>query len=152
MLSIFLQYGIVIGIVGSGVGVGLAYLFVTNINAVHSVIAHAAPTWSVVLAAALDVVALGTAIWCSTRDTILWTLIWLVVMLALAGLAFGLSLHKGTVIWDPRVYYFTRVPSSVDWFTAGITVIGAVLFSVLGASVPAARAADIDPVRALRYE
>jgi ABC-type lipoprotein release transport system permease subunit len=40
----------------------------------------------------------------------------------------------------------------MDWTNAGITCVGAIVFSVLGAAVPAARAADIDPVRALRYE
>jgi len=152
VLSIFLQYGVVIGAVGSAAGVGLAYLFVSNINAVHTLISHPVPNWVVVIVAALAALALAGAVWSGFRDTILWTLIWYVVAIALAGIATGLALHKGTVIWDPRVYYFTRIPSSVDWWTAGITVIGAVVFSVLGASVPAARAADIDPVRALRYE
>ena len=32
------------------------------------------------------------------------------------------------------------------------TCVGAALFSVIGASVPAAKAADVDPVRALRHE
>jgi lipoprotein-releasing system permease protein len=50
------------------------------------------------------------------------------------------------------VYYFSSIPDKVDWLTAAITWVGAVVFSVLGASVPAAKAADIDPVRALRYE
>ena len=33
-----------------------------------------------------------------------------------------------------------------------VTMIGAVVFSILGAAIPAAKAADTDPVRALRYE
>jgi ABC-type lipoprotein release transport system permease subunit len=40
----------------------------------------------------------------------------------------------------------------MDWENAWMTCVGAIVFSVLGAAVPAARAADIDPVRALRYE
>jgi len=86
------------------------------------------------------------------RDRVLWTLLWSIAVVALAGVATGLFLHQGFVVWDPSVYYFSRIPSQVDWFTAWITVAGAIVFSVLGASVPAARAADIDPVRALRYE
>jgi ABC-type antimicrobial peptide transport system permease subunit len=31
-------------------------------------------------------------------------------------------------------------------------MIGGVVFSVIGASIPAARAADTDPVKSLRYE
>jgi len=55
-------------------------------------------------------------------------------------------------MWDPSVYYFDRIPSRVDPWLTGFTMAGAVLFSVLGAAIPAAKAADVDPVRALRYE
>ena len=72
------------------------------------------------------------------------------ITLCVAGA--GLVAHRGTLIWDPSVYYFSRIPDQVDWITAAITWVGAVVFSVLGAAVPAARGADIDPVRALRYE
>jgi lipoprotein-releasing system permease protein len=56
------------------------------------------------------------------------------------------------MVWDPSVYYFSRIPNSLDWVTASTTVIGGVIFSVVGASIPAARAADTDPVKSLRYE
>ena len=79
-------------------------------------------------------------------------LLWSVATLALVGTGVGLCLHRGFLIWDPAVYYFTQIPSRMDWETALGTSIGAIVFSVLGAAVPAARAADIDPVRALRYE
>ena len=72
--------------------------------------------------------------------------------LGLAGIAFGLASHRGFLIWDPAVYYFATIPSQMDWENARLTCVGAIVFSVLGAAVPAARAADIDPVRALRYE
>ena len=77
---------------------------------------------------------------------------WTVATLAMAGVTAGLYLHKGFLMWDPAVYYFNRIPSQVDWWSALGTCIGAVVFSVLGAAVPAARAADIDPIHALRYE
>jgi len=153
ILAIFLQYGVVIGAVGSALGVGLAYLIVTNINSIHTALGDPAPMWSWIVAAALAAGALHACIWSAvSRDSILWALVWAVVALALGGIATALAMHKGWLMWDPRVYYFTRIPNSVDWITAGITSIGAVVFSVLGASVPAAKAADIDPVRALRYE
>ncbi len=65
-----------------------------------------------------------------------------------------LLLHQagGVRIWDPSVYYFNEVPAMVDWASAWFTAGGAVLVSVIAASFPAAHAADIDPVRALRYE
>jgi ABC-type lipoprotein release transport system permease subunit len=52
------------------------------------------------------------------------------------------------MVWDPKVYYFTRIPSEVDWNTVQTTVLGGIVFSVIGAAIPAARAADTDPVRA----
>ena len=83
---------------------------------------------------------------------LLSTLLWLVLGITLAIVGAGLMLHRGTLIWDPSVYYFATIPDQVDWFTAISTWFGAVIFSVLGASIPAAKAADIHPVRALRYE
>ena len=56
------------------------------------------------------------------------------------------------MIWDPSVYYFVKIPNTMDSQTAVITMIGAVIFSLLGAFIPAAKAADTDPVKALRYE
>lgn len=58
----------------------------------------------------------------------------------------------GIQIWDPAVYYFTRIPSEVDPNRAAIVLAAGVLSSTLGALIPAVRAARMDPVRALRFE
>ena len=58
----------------------------------------------------------------------------------------------GFVIWDASVYYFSIIPNKVDWTSAIVTCTGAVLFCLLGAAIPAAKAADTDPVKALRHE
>lgn len=58
----------------------------------------------------------------------------------------------GISVWDPSVYYLPEIPSKVRWEKAGIVFSCAVLFSVLGALVPAVRAANMDPVKALRFE
>jgi lipoprotein-releasing system permease protein len=56
------------------------------------------------------------------------------------------------VIWDPRIYYFTRIPSQVDPWHAFYAVVGFVLSSAVGALLPAIRAAMLHPVKALRFE
>jgi len=58
----------------------------------------------------------------------------------------------GIKVWDPAVYYFTEIPNTVETPKAAIVLIGGVLSSLLGALVPAVRAASMDPVRALRFE
>ncbi len=58
----------------------------------------------------------------------------------------------GIVIWDPRIYYFTRIPNNVETRHAVIVGIGGVLSCFVGAIIPAARAAAMHPVRALRFE
>ncbi len=75
-----------------------------------------------------------------------------VTLAGITALIIVLQRAGGVVIWDPSVYYFTHIPSKMDVETAIITMIGAVLFSLIGAFLPAAQAADTDPVKALRYE
>jgi lipoprotein-releasing system permease protein len=58
----------------------------------------------------------------------------------------------GIVIWDPTVYYFIEVPNKVDWFHALLVFLAGLLTCLLGASIPAIRAATMDPVKALRFE
>jgi lipoprotein-releasing system permease protein len=96
---IWLLYGAAIGLLGSGLGVALAYVVVLNINPIHDVL---------------------------------------------------VSLGAG--VWDPRVYYFTEIPSRVETSKAVLVGSMGVGFSLLGALVPALRAALLHPVRALRFE
>ncbi len=58
----------------------------------------------------------------------------------------------GWRMWDPRTYYFDRIPDRVDPLEATAIVIGAILSSVAGALIPALLAARLHPVEALRYE
>jgi len=58
----------------------------------------------------------------------------------------------GLVIWDPAIYYFFVIPNKVDPSKAAMVFSGAMISSVLGALVPALRAAYMDPVKALRFE
>jgi lipoprotein-releasing system permease protein len=58
----------------------------------------------------------------------------------------------GIVIWNPKVYYFSEIPNRVESDKALAVMAGGVLASVAGALVPAAKAANMDPVTALRWE
>lgn len=98
--GIWIIYGLVIGVIGSVLGVALACVIVVNINPIHE--------W------------LGTAL--------------------------------GLYVWDPRVYYFTQIPSKVEPVRALVVGLSGVMFSLAGAIVPAVRAAAMKPVSALRFE
>jgi lipoprotein-releasing system permease protein len=150
--AIFLRYGAIIGAAGSVVGLGLAFLVIHNINWIHNALGEDAPWWLWAIVFAAATVTLAVTIWRVFRGLVLPVVLWALLTLVLVALGFALMFHRGTLIWDPSVYYFSEIPNNVDVFTAVTTMIGAVVFSVLGAFLPAAKAADTDPVRALRYE
>lgn len=152
VLWIFLRWGLVLGVIGAFVGLGIGSLVVDNINSIHDAMGEPAPRWSIAIAATLAAGALLATIASAIRGSLLHGLIWSLSTVLLGLVAFGLYRHEGAVMWDPSVYYFDRIPSRVDLWRAGATMIGAVVFSILGAAIPAAKAADVDPVRALRYE
>ena len=58
----------------------------------------------------------------------------------------------GFKMWNPQIYYFDRIPSELDHTEVTVIVVCAILSSVIGAIVPAIRAAIQDPVESLRYE
>jgi lipoprotein-releasing system permease protein len=58
----------------------------------------------------------------------------------------------GVRIWDPQVYQFDTIPSTMNPSTVTWIVLVSILASLLGALVPAVRAARMNPVEALRFE
>jgi lipoprotein-releasing system permease protein len=57
-----------------------------------------------------------------------------------------------TQIFDPQVYYLTKLPADINPHETGFIVLMAMLLSVLATLYPSWRASRLDPVEALRYE
>jgi lipoprotein-releasing system permease protein len=151
---IFLQYSLVIGIVGSGLGLFLGWLITKNINAIHEAMGNPPLAVAVCAFTIAGLIALYTAIKSRSGQMLP------VVLGSLGFITFGgigalilfIRSIGGLVIWDASVYYFSVIPNQVDWPSSIVTVCGAVFFCLLGAVIPAAKAADTDPVKALRHE
>jgi lipoprotein-releasing system permease protein len=58
----------------------------------------------------------------------------------------------GIQIWNPEVYLFDKIPNTMEPREVVVIVGCAIVASVLGALVPAMRAAQMNPVEALRWE
>jgi lipoprotein-releasing system permease protein len=67
-------------------------------------------------------------------------------------IANGLSRLTGQPVFDPSVYYFSKIPTVNDPLTITLVCLGAVLIAVLASVLPACRAARLHPVSALRFE
>jgi len=151
---IFLRYGLVVGVAGAIVGVGIAWVVIRNINMIHDTLGDPPPALAYTAGAAA-LASLVITVVAARTGRLMPIVLGGLVTFTLAGittLIIVLQRAGGVVIWDPSVYYFTDIPSTMDVETAIITTIGAVLFSLIGAFLPAAQAADTDPVKALRYE
>ena len=83
----------------------------------------------------------------------------------LAGLALGVlfcwnieniknfvSWVSGTTVFDPSVYYLTKLPAEIDVHETGGIVLMALVLSVIATLYPSWKASKLDPVEALRYE
>ena len=68
------------------------------------------------------------------------------------AIADALSDWFGFQVWRKEYFLFERIPNEVDPTAAGMIVLGAMIAGLLGALIPAIRAAGMQPVEALRYE
>lgn len=57
-----------------------------------------------------------------------------------------------TNLFNPEIYYLTRLPADINMRTTGTIVLMALVLSVLATLYPSWRASRLDPVEALRYE
>jgi lipoprotein-releasing system permease protein len=67
----------------------------------------------------------------------------------IAGLLEQITGHE---VFDPTIYYFSRIPTIIEPWTVVGVMFGSVLIAVLASVLPAERAARLHPVEALRYE
>ena len=175
--SIFLTFGAVIGAMGTVIGCAVGYSFVVNINAIHDWLGDGFGAWATVfggmsigLLVGIIIVAVMFAIDAVTDRNLvsrhtLRRMLWIIggcvlvgliapagAMLIVDDLVERMNQTLSIVIWDRRVYIFERIPSRVD--TTELIVIGvtAVIAAVVGALLPAVKAAMVDPVESLRYE
>ncbi len=98
--SIFVGFGICVGLVGAGVGMVLSDIITKNINTIEE---------------------------------------WVRII-------FGLKL------WKSSVYMFSKIPNEIDWHSALIIALAAVVAAIIGALIPAIIAVRTRPVNVLRYE
>jgi len=168
ILLMFLGYGGALGLVGALLGLLLAWLIVTNLNTIQFVMANYLGVLCVVLGSALGGAMLGLiggtiAGWFRGLSVVKLVISSLAIGLVLGLVASGVLMFKQDwtaflnsnirfVMWDPRSYFFDRIPDRVIFAEAIWIVVAAVISSVVGAIVPALRAALIEPVEALRYE
>lgn len=58
----------------------------------------------------------------------------------------------GTQVFDPSVYYLTKLPADIDVRETATIVVMAFAISILATLYPSWKASTLDPVEALRYE
>ena len=58
----------------------------------------------------------------------------------------------GLRVWDRKSFMFEFIPNQVDWTMAVFILAGSIIAGLIGALIPAIRAARMQPVEALRYE
>jgi lipoprotein-releasing system permease protein len=64
----------------------------------------------------------------------------------------ALSSLTGTTLFDPTIYFLSRIPAEMDPKEVTFVVLLALALSFLATLYPSWRAAKLDPVEALRYE
>jgi len=101
------------------------------------------PAWAGALIVAAAVLAVGT---------LAGLVLGVVFCLNIEVLRQIMAWATNTTIFDPNVYYLTRLPADMDVSETVSIVAMAMALSVLATLYPSWRASTLDPVEALRYE
>lgn len=168
ILTLFIGYGLAIGVLGAVSGAGLGVLVVRSLNSVQHFLGHYLGVATLIAAAALIGALLGLAlaivIGFRQRRMLVWlkrlpgagALLLLVPAVATLFLIDGWAdWLNGTiqfVMWDPQTYMFDRIPDRLDPVEIVLVVAGMVVSCVIGSLIPALVASSLNPVETLRYE
>lgn len=80
---------------------------------------------------------------------------------AILGISFALNIENirrflesltGTSLFDPVIYFLTKIPSDLDIVSVIFVVLLSLFFSVISTIYPALRASSLKPTEVLRYE
>jgi lipoprotein-releasing system permease protein len=83
--------------------------------------------------------------------TLLGFLIGVVFCANIESIRQGLSRLTGTTLFDPTIYFLSRMPAEMDAGEVTAVVVMALTLTLLATLYPSWRAARLDPVEALRY-
>jgi lipoprotein-releasing system permease protein len=84
--------------------------------------------------------------------TLLGTLLGVVFCLNIETIRHGIESLSGTNLFNPEVYFLSRLPAVLKWGEVGQVVFMAIAISLVATIYPSWRAAKTDPVEALRNE
>ena len=163
VLSTFLQYGLVVGLIGSTLGLAVGFIALHYLDPIEGCLLSGGVAvfllWLAGVAAGFAVIARLTRrgkwrLLAGAATFVLWTrFVWLLGGFHyLDGLvAFGRQWLSWTP-WPRDVFYFESIPREIDWHAMLTFWAWGIVVSLVASIVPAVRAARTNPVETLRHE